>query len=258
LDKHKCILQGKIVLAMTNIPSFSSIRQKISYAPMMAKIVYLTKNWPEVVTAYRENRPLLKVKLRKGVTLEAPESANLQMVFNEVFLQECYKIYPFQGRIIDIGANVGTFAAYAVSPNVTIDAFEPSPATAECASKAFQNHPNVKVHQKAVAGAEGRRGITVRNDWLLNSLTEGTEVEAVTLDSLGPCDLLKIDCEGGEYEILYNSTCNFKRIVAEYHNLDKDRKNGAALRDYLISSGFVIDLFTQPEHGLTGMLAGRK
>ena len=59
------------------------------------------------------------------------------------------------------------------------------------------------------------------------------------------CDFLKLDCEGGEYEILYHasetSLQKIGRIVCEFNIIDRDQRNGKALRTFLIACGFVVD-----------------
>ncbi|MBV9217226.1 MAG: FkbM family methyltransferase [Acidobacteria bacterium] len=219
------------------------------------KTIRIARNWVDIVSAFHTSSSVTRIELRNGFTFEAPEAGNLLFIFSEIFTQEVYKIYPFEGKIIDIGANVGMFSAYALRDGVTIEAYEPFPDSAACFRRTFQDIPNVVLHQKAVAGMAGKRGLRKGANWGMHSLSEGDEVETVTLDSILPCDLLKIDCEGGEYEILFNSSLNFKRIVGEYHDLDADR-TGKRLRDFLESNGFRIDVFEPC--GSTGMIAAER
>jgi FkbM family methyltransferase len=57
-------------------------------------------------------------------------------------------------------------------------------------------------------------------------------------------DLLKIDCEGSEYDIIYNTdrtlVQRIKMMVAEVHDLDDDQNNMAAFGAYLKSLGYSV------------------
>ena len=62
-------------------------------------------------------------------------------------------------------------------------------------------------------------------------------------------DLLKINCEGSEYEILETCTdAEFERIASirlEYHNMDYPNKNGDSLARFLEARGYKIQRFSQ-------------
>lgn len=68
---------------------------------------------------------------------------------------------------------------------------------------------------------------------------------AEALNGIERCDLLKIDCEGGEYEILYSADpetlARIDRIVCEFNIGQSDGENGEQLAHFLVSHGFHID-----------------
>jgi hypothetical protein len=76
-------------------------------------------------------------------------------------------------------------------------------------------------------------------------------IECVPLDEVlsekKVCNLLKLDCEGSEYEILYRSSPEtirkIRRVAGEYHEVDSDDKNGMVLCKFLEQNGFKIDSF---------------
>jgi FkbM family methyltransferase len=84
-----------------------------------------------------------------------------------------------------------------------------------------------------------------------NNRTKSILVGAVTLPELfrrnkiQECDLLKVDIEGGEYQLLYGLNDGFlkriKKIHMEYHNMDGEKNNGAALKKFLELKGFEVN-----------------
>ena len=70
-------------------------------------------------------------------------------------------------------------------------------------------------------------------------------------------DLLKMDCEGAEYEILYSTPpSHLERIAAirmEYHNLDSHERNVEGLKRFFTGSGFTVT-HVKPFSGTNGTL----
>ncbi len=141
--------------------------------------------------------------------------------------------------VIDIGAHVGLVSLYLAKrhPYVRIHAFEPHPLNYEnCVDNLRLNDvANVRPVRRAVTG-DGRtltlRGLS-RNTGGATAVFEMTgavasgPVESMTLDDifddvLAPgerCRLLKIDCEGLEYEILPHARAldRVDYLVGEFH-----------------------------------------
>jgi FkbM family methyltransferase len=119
--------------------------------------------------------------------------------------------------ILDIGAHVGVVSCYLGKkwPQVTIYAFEPWPENyARLKANIDANEvANVKPFDLAVS-ADGRELILAgdpnENSGGMSSWTGGVEsirVKSVTLSQIlglirGPVRLLKLDCEGAEYEVI--------------------------------------------------------
>ena len=57
-------------------------------------------------------------------------------------------------------------------------------------------------------------------------------------------DLLKMDCEGAEYEILYSTPSShlqrISEIRMEYHNLDSGDRHVEGLKRFFAQSGFAV------------------
>lgn len=103
-------------------------------------------------------------------------------------------------------------------------------------------------------------------NWIVNRLAsredahDGIPIECVSLDDvfeqkqIEKCDLLKLDCEGSEYEILQRcrpETLNHvRRIVGEYHESScSAEQSGESLQRLLECRGFVVGLESFPAGG---------
>ena len=186
----------------------------------------------------------------------------------EVFLRKEYGRVADGSVILDIGANIGTFSVYAgtTARGVTIYAYEP---TAEFFTL-LRNNIRLNGLDRAVkcfnlaVGAETRvRQLALESKGfsfptlLPSASDEAIRTIAVQTSSLADIfdanalervDLLKMDCEGAEYEILYGTPdrClqRIREIRMEYHRLPAERCNKEALAAFLQSRGFQITLTT--------------
>jgi FkbM family methyltransferase len=205
--------------------------------------------------------------MRNGVSFICPQDLNFQLLWKEIWLDEVYgqgeiKIIP-QTTIVDVGANIGLFSIWAATrcARGRIIAVEPSPRMAHFLRKNIaRNHKSIMVLQAACGGAQGRGalytpyGDEARNT--LNTLDSNVparalpDVEILTLEGLfkrsaiEKCDLLKLDCEGSEYDILLNSPTSvldrIRQIVLEYHLGSKESDTPERLNQFLQSHGFKV------------------
>ena len=147
--------------------------------------------------------------------------------------------------IFDIGANVGSFATWALHrwPGSTIYCFEPSPSTFEYLKKNLQPYKNIILNNVAIGDPKRRKlyqGLTFNAQASFFQLGEQTKkyeiVTTVWPSSLPPkCDILKIDTEGCEVEILEGLKLRkFMAILVEYHSEANRRKIDKILKDYVL------------------------
>jgi len=164
--------------------------------------------------------------------------------------------------VIDIGANIGAFAVYAAkqASRGRVLAFEPASDNYELLARnaALNRLSNLTPVRAAVAGQTGsltlyRASGSGAHSTMAGhlSVTTGTEsVEALSLDDvfrryrIDRCDLLKLNCEGAEFEILYSAPdavlARIDRIAMEYHATESKRQKADALVDYLGRHGFEV------------------
>jgi len=207
---------------------------------------------------YKYGRQLLKLNLKS----EADES-----VFREVFLDNDYMILDeiigeASNCVMDVGAHIGLFSIYArgLNDNVKIFAYEPEPKNFETMKWHFkENHvENVFPKNVAVAGKDGETVLYVSEDShnhsilrFFKKIMKEVKVPTVSMEKIierdmarqnvAFCDLVKMDCEGAEFEILASMSLElFRKIGAfyiEYHEYLED-KNKNDLVKILQKNGF--------------------
>ena len=153
-----------------------------------------------------------------------------------IFGREEYGKVRSSGAVVDVGANIGVFSLYAArAGSKRVDAYEPNQASFSVLARnvvenQFENR--ILTHRFAVTGKDGQmvkfpKASNPTNAILTSDRGEPFElVPTTTLEAIvkstGRIDLLKMDCEGVEYEILYNtSASSFEQIGSiflEYHN----------------------------------------
>ena len=154
--------------------------------------------------------------------------------------------------ILDIGANVGSFALWAEMrwPGSRIRSFEPNPGTFALLRKNTDGHAGITITNAALfPGGSGRAPFFARyagdgeaglEAYARDTFRDGAdgatfEVDVVDPATLPSADVVKIDIEGGEAEVLAHLDLSRTVLVlAEFQN----RKNREAMRATLEASGF--------------------
>ena len=168
----------------------------------------------------------------------------------EAFVDRLYERYGFPiepgWSIVDIGAAIGEFSVLAAkaAPGTTVIACEPFPGSVDLlrANLALNLLDNVTVIPKAIAAESGTVLLDLRGEEPLKFVSAlhrgGADELIVPVGSIaipaiplaevlastpaGHIDLLKLDCEGAEYEILMQAPsevlAQVDRIVLEYHD----------------------------------------
>ena len=149
--------------------------------------------------------------------------------------------------ILDIGANVGSFALWAAMrwPGCTVRCYEPNPGTFAFLARNIAGRPQISATNAAVFpnskpreqffaryDGDGEAGlVSYATDTFREKAVIGTfEVDVVAPASLGSADIVKLDCEGAEAAILEHLDLSKTQLVlAEFQN----RKNRATMQTVL-------------------------
>ncbi|MDR1233443.1 MAG: FkbM family methyltransferase [Puniceicoccales bacterium] len=176
--------------------------------------------------------------------------------------------------VIDIGGNVGMISIFLAKkfPFLKIYAFEP-------VKENFENfRRNIKLNKipdgiiivENLAVTKDARTVNL-NINMTNSggsglcaekeadSSQSCDVQSVTLEdifakfALKSCKLLKIDCEGSEYEILYNADKDIlkkcEHMRGEFHECDSIRKQGYSIAALELYCKGIIDEVLVDHHG---------
>jgi FkbM family methyltransferase len=190
------------------------------------------------------------VRLRTGLTITlSSDPADIVTVFL-VFAREDYGRIEPGSAVVDIGANIGVFSLYAAACGARfVLAYEPGAESFDVLTRNIrQNGLEAVVTARRLAVASGDRSIVrfPRRSSVMNTMMAGgaigeyDEVPATTLDAivepLEHVDLVKLDCEGAEYEILLTAGDpafrKIRTIKLEYHHgrqqeiVDRLRRHG--------------------------------
>lgn len=160
--------------------------------------------------------------------------------------------------VVDIGAAIGEFTVFAAMvPNTRVLAYEPSSSSAAILAENLRLNQieNVVVKRVAIGSDFDTRELDISGDplrmgtWESGTLASSERVDVVPLGSVleqagGSVDLLKLDCEGAEYDILMKAPAEImehvERIVLEYHDPEATGRQ-LELAAHLTAAGFEVE-----------------
>lgn len=199
-------------------------------------------------------------------------SESLYQLFKEIFMADVYEMdelvsaLPDTPIVIDIGANAGFFDIQLLSKinAATIYAYEPIPANVKTLQATLQQNPrlgqSVRLFPMAVTGNpldklelyaeadENNQVVASAFSGFHKNNSRKITVPCITLtdiiqkNNLQTIDLLKMDCEGSEYDIMYHTgpelIRRINKMMIEVHNLDDERNNINDFNQYVQSLGY--------------------
>jgi len=216
----------------------ASLARAPQYFGELVRCVRLFKAPGSVLWAYLTRRPLPRnrVELRSGLHIHlSADPLDIVTVFG-VFMRRDYGEIPPGSRVIDIGANIGVFALYAVHCGARlVHAYEPSAESFKVLQRNIDDNrlgERVKAFRVAVGAGPERPVLFPRSSNVMNVRpTDGTDAndcDEVPLETLqtvvartGGAELVKLDCEGEEEHILADARAptlsQLKEVRLEYH-----------------------------------------
>lgn len=234
-------------------------------------------NWPSyLLFKMLDHQKSFRFKLREAFAVEVDR--RMLPSFKESFFDNIYlRALPEQllrknrPVILDVGANAGFFSLnmFYHFPGARILAYEPVPYNFEILKSYQQSYQDFNFHvfQEAVSGENSTLKLnlskldgytTMASIFESESRSHQIEVPARSLETIlgqqqiEQVDILKLDCEGAEYEILYQAPDPvFEQIRAmsiETHEGPGDAENLPALKGFLEKKGFATEALEEGKY----------
>jgi FkbM family methyltransferase len=238
----------------------------------------------------KEYKPIEVTTRGNRITFSVP-TWSLYMVFKEIFMSDFYridelvKLLPANPTIIDIGGNAGYFNMMLFSQIKDAKVFAYEPIIENCSLFRENVRRNtitkdkIVVHNMAVTGSPVEEVTIYKEVENENSVTASIytdfadhnhsviKVKAITLqqiielNNIESIELLKLDCEGSEYPIIYETPKyiwdKVKMVFMEDHPLDKDKRNHQSALAFIEALGFTCSSLPA-DNGCFGVLAVRR
>lgn len=155
--------------------------------------------------------------------------------------------------VIDLGANVGSFALWASRrwPGCRIHCYEPLAENVRMLRDNLAPIANrVTIHPYAIGDPRHDRLFLGKNNCgegsffnLGSQMDQSVPIETRPPTELPPGQILKIDTEGAEVEILSMlPSIQFDAVLLEYHSEENRRRVDQLLGDYALVGGEILDL----------------
>lgn len=222
---------------------------------------------------------IFTVQLKNNTNFKIRNIMDLWML-TETYLNIDYEKYGVKigssWNIIDIGAAFGDFSILAaqMSKLNKIIAVEPLPSSVNLLIQNINNNhlKNIKIYSGAISSSNKIIKISEdKNNYGHSRISQNSSISVPSLSldqllkkySISHCDLIKCDCEGGEYDIFtkLSSTTYQKidRIVMEYHlfNFDSSKKF-EKLCSVLIKNKYILKISPNPVHSNIAFLFASK
>lgn len=241
---------------------------------VLLKVIKLIENWPTYILDFckiNKNRKKYVVYILsdKGIKYKMRAGTTDIDALHEIWVHNFYTPKSFEihkdDLVIDVGAHIGVFSVFAshFARKGNIYAFEPILENYIMLKEniAINRIQNINPINMAISDKSGEK------EMYLNDFNTGAHsfsgrsnksrmaiVQAISLEDfvkqnhIEQIDFLKMDCEGAEYEILYNCPDRIfrmiKKISMEHHHFG-DNMNVFALARFLKEKGLRVEISTQ-------------
>jgi len=208
------------------------------------KIIKILKNWYIIPSIYLKlsNNEFETLITRTGIKIKIRTNSTDLMAFTHVWVIKEYSKPRFEINdediVIDIGAHIGLFSLFSSQycKKGKIFSFEPVKENFDLLQENIKINKitNIFILNKAVSDITSTITLYQNEDDSGHSkfvkTSKSIEIPSISFkefldeNKIKRCDLLKLDCEGSEYEIMESLPSNyfekFKKIIIEYHLAD--------------------------------------
>ncbi len=188
-----------------------------------------------------------------------------QYELHKIVLEDCYLIKTQRDvrTIVDVGGNMGFFALACADqfPDSEITVYEPNPNAFQCLCKNTKQL-GVSAINAAVGSSSGYVNLGFRENSLFSVTVDDADGDTKKvgfpeiISDMESVDILKLDCEGAEWEILESDVPweKVKFLTMEYHLWAREGSTIDQMRKLIEGCGFVIEHQTPSQDGTFGML----
>lgn len=254
--KNKCEIKLKNSDLKIELKNVKSLNRLMHQLPITFESKY--DELLEYIEDIDENKKIIKIDGINYVNIYNDEfmknNTNYYNICNEeYFSDDQWDMINFENRyVIDIGANIGDTALYFAKENAKVIAFEPVKHLYELGIENLSLNPkynkNIQFINKAVGGKRGTLNIANNTTKTYINDNDNYQIEVITVNDVlndyqFPADILKMDCEGCEFEIILNGDLTmFNDIIFEHHSKQVG-KNHKPLIKKLKEEGFKINTY---------------
>lgn len=204
---------------------------------------------------------------RLSMSYPSEEQTIHEHELSKILFEDCYGLCGFKkplDRILDIGANIGLFAIAARhrNRNAIIHSYEPNYKLAHHL-KSHCDPLNVHFFLEAVGRESGQVDLLPRLN-SLHSVSKHADQGSIRQTSFreaverigGTVDLLKLDCEGAEWELLEDiqTWARIRNLTMEYHLWASPGVTVDLLKKKIENFGFECISVAPSEDGTFGLL----
>ena len=237
--------------------------KKIKY---LFRAIFLLKNWYDFILVYYRlnNKKYVDLNTRNNSSLKIRTQSSDIHVFAEIWLDNVY-LQKFNlnenSTVIDIGAHIGLFSLFISKKlkNAKIYSYEPNLENHNLMIENIKKNcaQNISAFNVAVSSQLGSTLLYLdEKDSAAHSVFKKTalsvNVNSVTLEKIikdnkiSSCELLKLDCEGAEYEILMKTPkeilTKINKISLEYEKIPEITYSIEDIISKLRSCGFRVTI----------------
>lgn len=235
--------------------SFKTL-QYLQYLPL---IIGSIENWPFFLLNYIGIKDQGGIYIfRNGIKIKTQAGVDSVTIFS-IFIKKVYGEVEPNSIVIDIGANIGVYSIFAALKNAMVYSYEPESKNFKLLLENIRLNnfeKNIQPFCIGISGREEERELYLGSSpfhsfYFHQNGGKKTKIKCIPLkkifeeNNIERCDILKIDCEGAEFEILYNTPFEcfkkIKKICLEYH-LNKNHRIEDLL-NFLKEKGFEIIKF---------------